>query len=99
MLEWEDLVKKAQALEAEILAEVMKMEKTQTVGNVRASYSKGRGSYDYQSAALQYVPAPRREEYVKVTYDWKLMCETEGVKKEQIPFTPGTPSASLKLQE
>ena len=46
MLKWEQVQREADALAAEL-----GIGKTQTVGNVRASYSGGRKSYDYQAAA------------------------------------------------
>ena len=50
MLQWEDAQRHADALRAEIEAEVLALGKTQTVGNVRATYSAGRRTFDYQAA-------------------------------------------------
>ena len=48
MLEWEKLQRRADELKAMIIDTVLHIEKTQTVGNVRASYNKGRKKYDYE---------------------------------------------------
>lgn len=50
MLEWERRQREADTLKAEIEAAVLGLGKTQTVGNVRATYSAGRKSYDYFAA-------------------------------------------------
>ena len=49
MLEWETTQRAADALRAEIEAAVLEVGKTQTVGNVRATYSAGRRTFDYRA--------------------------------------------------
>jgi len=101
MLEWEKAKKALDALGVEIAAGVLAAGKTQTVGNVRASYSKGRKRYDYetpgQSATADMIaahttapprPAPKT--------DWRRVCKDAGF---DAPFTQGEPSVSLKLLE
>ena len=46
MLNWEQKKNELDALELVIKAAVLEMGNTQTVGNVRATYSGGRKSYD-----------------------------------------------------
>lgn len=50
MLEYEQYQRHAHALRAKIEAAVLKIGKTQTVGNVRASYMAGRRTFDYEAA-------------------------------------------------
>ena len=50
MLDYETMQRLADVLRAEIEAAVLELGKTQTVGNVRATFSAGRRTFDYQAA-------------------------------------------------
>ena len=50
MLEWEATQRKADELAAQIKAVVLDIGKTQVVGNVRATFSAGRRTFDYIGA-------------------------------------------------
>ncbi len=50
MIEWEHTQRAADELRAEIEAAVLALGKTQTVGNVRATFSAGRRTFDYRAA-------------------------------------------------
>jgi len=50
MLEWERIRKELDAIEASIKESVMELGKTQTVGNVTASYRSGTRTFDYQAS-------------------------------------------------
>ena len=50
MLQYGDLKRALEVLEAQIQIAVLERGKTQTVGSVRASYSAGRKTYDYEAA-------------------------------------------------
>ena len=50
MLDYEAAQRKADALRADIEAAVLALGKTQTVGNVRATFSAGRRTFDYRAA-------------------------------------------------
>ena len=50
MLDYEAAQRKADALRTEIEAAVLEIGKTQTVGNVRATFSAGRRTFDYRAA-------------------------------------------------
>ena len=52
MLDWEITQRKADELAAQIKAAVLTLGKTQVVGNVRASFSAGRRTFDYRAAVL-----------------------------------------------
>ena len=102
MLEWERRTREADALAAEIRAAVLDLGKTQTVGHVRASYSAGRKSYNYQAAAdghpwvsmatvsLFTTTIPQTEKV-----DWAGICKHAGI--EDMPFTQSEPSVTVKL--
>lgn len=102
MLEWERQQKRADALRATIETAVMQIGRTQTVGNVRATYSKGRKSYDYSFAAgshpeidkdilqsFTFTPSPRT--------DWRGVCGYLKIEKADIPFTQSEPTVKVKL--
>ena len=102
MLEWEKLMCAADTLAAEIEAAVLEIGKTQTAGNVRASYSGGRKSYDYQAAADGHKMVSEATIclftcIVPQTYrvDWRGICQHVGI--EDIPFTQSAPSVTVKL--
>ena len=97
MLEWEKLQNQADALAAEIQAAVMEIGRTQGVGNVTASYSAGRGSFDYAGAGVTADPTIIQE-FTKTVYqtDWKSVCEKAGI---QAVFTPGAPNVKLKINK
>ena len=103
MLEWEKVKARLDELSVLIEDDVLKIGKTQTVGNVRASYSKGRRSFDYEAGAKDHpmvsdstvklftvvpeTPLP----YV----DWRGICKHAGI--DDVPFTQGDPSVTVKL--
>ena len=96
MLEWEQAQTKADALALEIREAVLELGKTQTVGNVRATYSNGRKSYDYETGAVEH-PAFTHEfaqQYSKTSIDWRSVCKALNA---DAPFTESTPSVTIKL--
>ena len=101
MLEWEALQKQADALAERIKAAVLELGQTQTVGNVRASYSGGRKRYDYKGAVYNYedqigaLPEEFWHEHIKLDYDYRAMCNE--LVLGAIPFTESPPSVSLKV--
>jgi hypothetical protein len=100
MLEWEDLQEQISKVEDSIELYVMDLEKTQTAGNVRATYGKGRKNYDYQAAAKDVkasVVDLYSTETVVVKVDWKKLCENEMIT--DIPFTQGDPYVKIKLMK
>lgn len=98
MLEYEQVQRKADAMKAEIEAAVLEIGKTQTVGNVRASYSGGRKSYNYEAAARDVPPALiEANTKTRVSIDWRQVCVDAEIPKDLIPFTQSAPSVSVKL--
>jgi len=96
MLEWEDIQGKADELAERIKKSVFGIGKTQTVGRVRATYSEGRKSYDYKSAWESYSGGSTpSDEYARVSWDYKKACDD--AELQEISFSKGDPSVSLKL--
>lgn len=99
MLEWERKRRELDALEDEIIGAVLAVGKTQTVGNVRASYSGGRKTYNYEEAAHDHpmvgeaTIALFTSTVVKI--DWRGICKHAGI--DDVPFIKSDPSVSLKL--
>ena len=71
MLQWEEQKRKLDELEGELMEAVLEIGKTQTVGNVRATYSKGRANYDYETPGLH---APQEvinnHSHSEIEIDW-----------------------------
>ena len=101
MLEWEKKRKELEMMEALIEYNVLSLGKTQNVGNVRVTYSKGRKTYDYQNTAIAHdadeaiidahtsTPAP--------VINWRGVCEEIGLSQDAIRHRKGEPSAKIKL--
>lgn len=95
MLKWEEVRRELDALEAEIKSVVLELGKTQTVGNVRATFSAGRKSYDYQGAWMTYAGhEPDETKYAKITYDYKAACDDAALEAS---FSQGEPSVTVKM--
>jgi len=107
MLRWEKQRRLLDELEEAITEGVMELGKTQTVGNVRASYSAGRKSYDYQAGALSVIvlDTPGSQNligrFTSPSVDWRGVCaelERDGeFGPDGIPFRQSGPSVSIKL--
>jgi hypothetical protein len=101
MLQWEKLQNRADELKAAIVDSVLQLEETVTAGNVKATYYRGRKSYDY-SAVGQDAPQALKDKYTEAPApktDWrKLVVEGMGIDASQIPFTQSDPSVSLRIQ-
>ncbi len=97
MLEYSDAQAAADELRAEIEAAVLELQKSQTVGNVKATYYKGRKSYRYAEAWEQDGEASGvdLELFTKVSYDYRGACKEAGI--EDVPFSQSDPSVSVKL--
>jgi len=101
MLQWEQDRRAMLVTEAEIKEMVLAIGNTQTVGNVRATYSGGRKQYNYEGVCAD-IPIPLTVMKKHTTpqpakIDWKSIAEEAGV--EDIPFTQSPPSVTLKLIE
>ena len=99
MLDWEKMRRRLDELEEAIRDSVLEIGTTQTVGNVRATYSKGRKSYNYREAADGHpmVSEATIGLFTKSTprTDWRGICKHAGI--DDVPYTQGDPSVSVKL--
>lgn len=105
MLKWEKDRRELDILEADIKAAVLRLGGTQTVGSVRASYSRGRKSYDYVAVYNDVISTGSADDVVKLQAlriehsatktNWRAVCKSAGI--DDVPFTQGDPSVSLKL--
>ncbi len=100
MLQWELAQRKADEIKEAIQDTVLQIGKTQTVGNVRASYSAGRKSYDYKEAAYDHPMVGRAtiELFTTTpvpTIDWRGICKHVGI--DDVPFTQSEPRVTVKL--
>lgn len=94
MLDWGKMRSDLDLLEAEIQQAVLEVGKTQTVGNVRATYSAGRETKDYDAVHDQ-IPFDVIEKYSKVEVAWAKACEEAGVTAP-VKFK-SAPSVTVKL--
>jgi len=95
MLRWEEAKKQLDELTAIIQAAVLAIGKTQVVGNVRATYSEGRKTYDYVKAGSS-APIDIINKHTVPSVDWRSVCQEAGI---EAPFTQSPSSVTLKLQE
>ena len=100
MSRWEQLRREADVLENEIKDEVLALAKTQKVGNVTATFSNGRGSYDYEAMAMKIEPDQEIvDRNTKTVTDWRKVCEEASAPEEirALFYKAGTPYVSVKL--
>ena len=102
MLEWEKKNHELHLIELKIGDEVMQLKQTFVVGNVRATYSDGRRSFDYESTARVDERCSQQiiDIHTKPVIDWKAICEALDIAKENIVVLSKTePSVSIKLDK
>jgi len=103
MLEWQEAQAHADLLKMEIETAVLALGKTQSAGNVRATYSAGRKSYNYQAGFEEAVNAgldPRAlDPFITVIPETTRIDYTTACKTLEIapPFTQSAPAVSLKI--
>ncbi|MFQ5591251.1 MAG: hypothetical protein ACE5HE_08825 [Phycisphaerae bacterium] len=97
MLEWERAKQVLDDLTADISAAVLEIGETQTVGNVRATYNRGRRSYNYYAACeLARVPHEQLAPFESVKTDWRAACKALEL---EAPYVQSDPSVTVKLIE
>lgn len=96
MIEWEDGRKKLDQLESKITAAVLEHGKTVVVGNVAASYSKGRTTYDYAGAGMD-APKDVIQLFTVPDVDWKGVCSYANINPPILKVTE--PSVTVKIKE
>lgn len=103
MLVWEVKQKELNALTEEIKGAVLENKQTQTVGNVRASFSNGRKNYEYSTAVHRdKITTDQLKPFTKIipassVVDFRAACKELNI--ENIPFIQSDPSVSVKLLE
>lgn len=108
LLQWEQKRRELDALEADIKVAVLALGKTQTVGNVRATYSAGRRTFDYETPIrVCMTEHPESATYVQgliekntrieTITDWSRVCGD--MKIDPLVENKSAPSVSLKLLE
>ena len=96
MLLWEEKQREIQAIEERIKNAVLVLEKTQVVGDVRATYSGGRRAFDYEAGARPLrLTAEQLKPYEVTKVDWKRVCDDNAV---EAPYTKSVPSVTIKLE-
>lgn len=92
----------AKRLEEKIKQVVLEMQETVKCGRVTASYSSGRGSYDYEAIAKEIGLAEKvLKKFSKLVVNYKQACEDAGIPKAVLEkhYKPGTPGVSIKLAD
>lgn len=101
MLEWGELKTQLDALEEEIQQGVLEARKTITVGNVRATYSNPRKTYQaWDDAVLESAPDgfdPKTYEVVTVAIDWKKAAADNSIERKSWVDENAKPSVSVKM--
>jgi hypothetical protein len=100
MIEWGELKAQMDALENEIKTEVLAIGKTQTVGNVRATFSNPRKTYQgWDAAVMEAEPEgldQKAYEVVTVTIDWQKAAADYGIERKSWIDENAKPSVTVK---
>lgn len=104
MLEYGELSAKLSEIETEIKAAVLELGKTQTVGNVRATYSQPRKTYqDWESAVMEAEPEGLdTEKYTEVipaqvVVNWQKAATDFGIERKAWIAEDAKPSVTVKI--
>jgi len=98
---WAELQRQADKLAGEIKEEVLKLKKTVKTDVAKATYSKGRRTFNWEHIALELDPPKHLiSAYSKTVVDWKKVAEELGVPSDlkEKHCTVGNPTVSLKLK-
>lgn len=95
MLLWEEKKRQLDEIEAGIRDSVLQLKRTQTVGNVRATYNNPRSSYDYETPGKR-APKGIITIHSKTVIDWRAVCKAAEIDPIVKPGT-GPGSVSIKL--
>ena len=104
MLNWGKVRRQLTEIEEAIKDTVLTLGKTQTVGTVRATYSKPRKSYDYEGPVLDILGGNGDSAVAKVAVadntrsvvDWRAVCGALELKPD-VTEGSGPGSVSVKL--
>ena len=98
MEKWKETQTLADELAEQVKAEVLELGKTQSARGVVATFSNGRGSYDYFAAFEKAAIPVDMSKYSKTTFDYKAICADKGIDVSDF-YTSGTPSVTLKIEK
>lgn len=100
MERWAQLRTELDQVEEEIRSAVLAARRSFRHGNVIATFSSGRGQYDYQRIAQELqIPESVIARFTRTVVDWKGACEEVGIPaalKEQY-YTPGVPFVTIRF--
>ena len=100
---WAELQRELTKLEESIKAKVMSRKETVRHGGAVASFSNGRGSYDYETAAknTKTVTKDIVEICTKPVIDWNKVCKMASLELDQASkyYKAGNPGVSIKLDK
>ena len=104
MLNWGKVRRQLTEIEEAIKDTVLALGKTQTVGTVRATYSKPRSSYDYQGPVLDILGGNGDStaagavvaDHTRKVVDWRAVCKDLKVKPI-VTTGEGPGSVTVKL--
>lgn len=109
MLQWEEQKRKLDELEEELKAAVLEIGKTQTVGNVRATFSKGRRVLDWETPVNNEDSVPKEiwaenteeipEQLIpaKTQVNWQSICKAMNL--DPVVVSQDEPNVKVKLLE
>ena len=105
LLMWEEMSRELDLLEEIIEGAVLSLKETQTIGNIRATYSKGRNKYDYESVAVKMFTPEELADYTTHVdeqvipahdvIDYMKACKDSKIDPELVE--QGTPSVKVKM--
>jgi len=86
MLRYEELKRECDTLEEEIKNDIMYLEESMEVGNVRATLRAGRKTYDYETATIgnPLVTPELIKKNSELKVNWKAVCEDDKNKRHSI---------------
>lgn len=96
MLEWEEKRRDLDELEDEIKSAVLEIGKTQTVGNVRASFFNGKKKFDYETPG-RMADQMIINANIHQTVDWRQVCKEADIEPHL--EGQGEPAVRVKLLE
>ena len=104
LLNWEQVQREADWLADQIIPVIMAQAATLTVGDARASYSKGRSAYLWEASCRTWPDEDELEAAILNAFtqpapftDWGHVVGTLGIDKDELQRGAATPSVTLKL--
>ena len=104
LLNWEQVQREADWLADQIIPVIMQQAATLTVGDARATYTKGRSAYLWEKSCLAHPDVEEREAAILNALtqpapftDWHHCAETLRIAKNELERGEATPSVRLKL--